>query len=403
MSSNKSKGKKTLDLIIDNRSVYSKSLTPYQFFLKDLYIVSSEKTKEWNLAFSCSQELLAFLSFIVTAMASNDISNQIKRAISSLNVPNDIKNMAFINERIAFYLDVFSGKTHPEHQMPSVNTTSPARSSKFKRDKVLPFTLLGAIADKEFERSVMSDPFSRTFIAFGNIVFQKNQSIFNRNAVQFKHSFPTLFLQFPPFISECISISGLSVDNNEATTSNSNNEHLPTTSSEPFGELFGFLFIFISQQFKSLELKGDAKSETLSFLYSIFDYMAFKTGKDRDRLWNEITSCIESIFPDENHQALYEKMDERAVLYANIINHQIRPNNGYYIANNEEHRHIFEYAWFAYGGILKDPSSADKLLNRNSPTTIRPIQDIVAFTPTWLSIFQAVIGEVHKSRLFYNN
>lgn len=152
-----------------------------------------------------------------------------------------------------------------------------------------------------------------------------------------------------------------------------------------------------------MEVKGDTKTETLAFLYFMFDCMAFKAGKDQDQLWKEIANCVECLFPDDNHTALYEKMHDRAMLYAHITNKQIRPNNGYYPPIDEDNRHFFKYAWFAYGGILKDPASADYLLDSSAPLWIRPINETLEFSVLWTSIFQVVIEGVHDSGLFYND
>ena len=396
--------KKPTDIIKKNRSVYSTSSRPYQLFLPDLYSASYKKIKEWNLSFDYSQELLAFDCFVVSLIAAPyDITDQVETALSTI-ITTEKKDFAFINKRIQFYNDVFEGKVHPENKetkSPKNKSGDPIFASRFLQlygSSILSPSLLDAIGDKDFEKNVLSDPFSRSFIAFGNIVFRKNQECLKiSDSYHFIRSFPPVFLRFPPFISDCLSLSGLL----DRATETSNQEK--SKSNEKYGELFGALYLCISEALAEMEIRGDAKTETLAFLYFMFDCMAFNAGKDRDQLWKEISNCVECLFPDDNHTALYEKMHDRAMLYAHITNKQIKPNNGYYPPIDEDNRHFFKYAWFAYGGILKDPASADYLLKPSAPLWFRPINETLEFSVLWTSIFQVVIEGVHDSGLFYND
>lgn len=390
--------KKPSDIIKKNRSKYLSSPQPYQLFLPDLYSASYKKIKEWNLSFDYSQELLAFDCFVVSLIAAPyDIADQVENALSTINIATEKKDFVFINKRIQFYNDVFEGKTHPEPKDPQNKDSFFEIYARMKYNILVRPSLLEAIANDEFEKDVLSDPFSRTFIAFGNIVFRKNQAALPSNYTYFIHSFPTTYFTFPPFISDCLSLSGLF---DRATETS---DHEKSKSNEKYGELFGALFLCISQALSEMEFKGDPKTETLAFLYFMFDCMAFKSGKDQDQLWKEIANCVECLFPDDNHTALYEKMHDRAMLYAHITNKQIRPNNGYYPPIDEDNRHFFKYAWFAYGGILKDPASADYLLDFSAPLLVRPINETLEFSVLWTSIFQVVIEGVHDSGLFYND
>ena len=397
---------------------FAASDEPYASFYNELFDGCHGVLKGLAPDYQLRLELHAFL-FICHLHASTDRladaylpCEEITAAICDCYPPEQMDDiLEFLDDAIAEYDPVYHGATNidvrwlesinpPQEVLDNLTSEPLGRMSLFFWSK-----LMNLIKNSKFTES------------------QKRQCCMNVMSlyVRFFHDFFLWMTYFEALlvessVGECLDEyhnddpddnSDDNLDENE-DEDEEDNEFTSGTSFRPYktpGELFDFLFYYITHSVQGIKTKGNVSEETLAFLYFAFDYMTFKSGKNREAVWGEISDFIKKNFPKSDLERIHQKLDDRAVLYAHITNHQIMPNNGYYPPFRDEraNSHPFYRAWFAFGGILKDPSSAKCLLDSKVPLRIRPMDEVIDFSTRWTFDFLAVIGEIHKSGLFYTD